>query len=61
MNQQDKERLAERVVELLRDPDRRARLAELRAKILAGDEGEDGLNSAALAVAVAVAEELRLG
>ena len=61
MNQEEKERLADRVVELLRDPDRRARFAELRAKIQAGDEGEDGLNSAALAVAVAVAEELRLG
>ena len=61
MTNEEKERLADRVVALIRDPDPRARFAELKAMIDAGDEGEDGLNSAALAVAVAVAEHLRLG
>jgi hypothetical protein len=61
MTNEEKERLAERVVVLLKAPDFRVRFAELKARVDAGDEGEDGLNSAALAIAVAVAEHLRLG
>jgi PHD/YefM family antitoxin component YafN of YafNO toxin-antitoxin module len=60
LSEQEKEQLAERVVAILRDPAPRRRAAELKARVEAGDEGEDGLNSAVLAIVVVVGEKLRL-
>ena len=60
MTQEDKEKLAERIVALLKDEDPKARVAELQAKVEAGDEGEDGMNSAILAVSIAMLEHFRL-
>ena len=60
LSQEEKERLADRVVSVLRDPEPRRRVAELRARIEAGDEGEEGLNSAVLAIVIALAEKLQL-
>ena len=59
MTQEQKEALADRVVALLRDPDPRARLAALQARIRAGDAGPDGLDPALLALATALLEQLR--
>lgn len=60
MTPEEKERLAERIVTLLKDKDAKAKIAELQAKVEAGDEGEDGMNSAILAVAIAMSEHFRL-
>ena len=60
LSEAEKERLADRVVAVLKDPEPRQRVAELRARVEAGDEGEDGLNSAVLAIAIALAEKTRL-
>ena len=57
MTQEEKERLAGRVVAVLRDDDPWARIAELRAKVEAGDEGDDGMNGAVVAIAQAVLEQ----
>ncbi len=58
LSQQEKERLADRVVSILRASDPQGCLRALRDRVEAGDEGEDGMNSAALAIATAI---LRLG
>ena len=60
MTKEEKEHLAERIVALLKDKDAKTRIAELQAKVEDGDEGEDGLNSAILAVAIAMSEHFRL-
>jgi hypothetical protein len=60
LSQAEKELLADRVVAVLRDPDPRRRVAELRARVEDGDEGEDSLNSAVLAIVIAVSEKLGL-
>ncbi|MBM4318833.1 MAG: hypothetical protein FJ125_02490 [Deltaproteobacteria bacterium] len=59
MTREEKERLAERVVAVLRDDDPPARLGELRVQVEAGDEGEHGDNSIVLALATAMWEHLR--
>lgn len=59
LTREEKEHIADRVVALLRDSDPRARLAELKLKVDAGDEGEDGRNSVVLALATAMFEHLR--
>jgi hypothetical protein len=56
LTQDEKERLADRVVEILRDEAPAKRVAELRVRVEAGDEGDEGLNSAVLAVAQAILE-----
>lgn len=60
LSKEEKERLADRVVSVLKDPDPRQRVAELRARVEAGDEGKDDLNSAVLAIVIALAEKMRL-
>jgi PHD/YefM family antitoxin component YafN of YafNO toxin-antitoxin module len=60
LTEEEKERLADRVVSVLRDPEPRQRVAELKAQVEAGNEGEEGLNSAVLAIVIALAEKLRL-
>lgn len=59
MSQEEKECLADRIVAVLKDDNPKARIAELKAKVEAGDEGVDGMNSTVLAVALAMAEHLR--
>ena len=59
MTQEEKEHLAGRVVAVLRGDDPRIALEELRRKVDAGDEGDDGLNSTVLAIAQALMEHLR--
>jgi hypothetical protein len=51
---EEKEELAERVVAVLKAENPRAELAALRTRVEAGDEGADGMNSAALAIATAL-------
>ena len=51
LTQEEKEKLADRVVAVLKASDR---LETLRAQVAAGDEGEDGMNSAVLAIATAI-------
>ena len=59
MTQQEKEVLADRIVALLKSEDLDASLQELSARVKAGDEGKDGLDSVVLAVAMAMREHLR--
>ncbi len=59
MTPEEKEQLADLVAEVLRDPDPMARIAELQAKVQAGDEGEHGYNSVILALSMAMVEHMR--
>lgn len=59
MSDVDKEALADRVVALLKEDDPAAALAALAEQVKAGDEGPDGNNSVALAIATALVEQLR--
>ncbi len=59
MTQEEKEKLADRVVAVLRDDDAEARMAELKAKVDAGEEGDDGMNSTVLAIVLALSEQGR--
>ncbi len=51
---EEKERLSDRVVQVIRSPNPHGALDELRAKVAVGDEGDDGMNSAVLAIATAI-------
>lgn len=51
---EEKEQLADRIVEVLRDEDPKARMSELERAVKAGEEGKDGMNSVVLAVAAAM-------
>ena len=46
--------LADRVVAVLKAQDREAQMESLRVQVAAGDEGQDGMNSAVLAIATAI-------
>lgn len=59
MSSEEKERLADRVVALLKDEDPFARLRELRERVQAGLEGPEGEDAIVLALAQAMAEHLR--
>ena len=54
LTEQEKELLAERVVAVLKSAAPDACLQALRARVEAGDEGEDGMNSVVLAIATAI-------
>ena len=54
LTQEEKEKLANRVVAVLQTEDPRASLTVLAAQVEAGDEGEDGMNSAVIAIATAI-------
>ena len=54
LTEQEKELLAERVVAVLKSAAPDASLQGLRARVEAGDEGEDGMNSVVLAIATAI-------
>lgn len=54
LTQDEKEALADRVVSVVRAPDPEIALRDLGAKVEAGDEGDDGMNSAVLAIATAI-------
>jgi hypothetical protein len=58
MTQQEKERLADRVVEILKDPDPLARLRTLQRRVEGGDEGPDGNDSVVLALTTALIEQM---
>jgi hypothetical protein len=59
MTHEERDRLAERIVAVLKDAVPEARIAELREAVDAGDEGEDGTNSVVLAVAIAMVEQAK--
>jgi hypothetical protein len=54
LTQDEKEKLADRVVAVLRAEDPRRAMAALSRAVEAGQEGEDGMNSAVLAIATAL-------
>ena len=54
ITQEEKEKLADRVVALLRAENPKASLDALEARVAAGDEGKDGMNSAVLAITTAI-------
>jgi hypothetical protein len=54
LTQDEKEALADRVVAIVRAQEPESALSSLRVKVESGDEGEDGMNSAVLAIATAI-------
>jgi len=59
MTPEEKEKLADRIVAVLRDENPNARVVELKRAVDAGDEGQDGMNSVVLAVAAAMLKRMR--